>query len=77
MMWHFLVVACMANAPADCATVILDRPRAGASIAAGEQSVPPAFRSRDQCLEQMGGITRFLPFRVMGSAFVQYGCVRK
>ena len=78
MMWHFFVVACMANAPADSATVILDRPREGAGIAAGAHPTPPpAFRSRDQCLKQMGRITWFLPFRVMGSAWVQYGCVRK
>ncbi len=78
MMWHFFVVACMANAPADCATVILDTPRAGAGIAAAEHPTPPpAFRSRDQCLQHMGRITSFLPFRVMGSGWVQYGCVRE
>jgi hypothetical protein len=75
MMWHFFVVACMANAPADCATLILDTPRQRAGIAAG-QLPPPAFRSRDACLEHMGGITWFLPFRVMGSEWVQYGCIR-
>jgi len=77
MMWHFFVVACVANAPADCATVILDTPRAGAGIVAREHPMPPAFRNRDQCLQQMGRITSFLPFRVMGSDWVQYGCVRE
>jgi hypothetical protein len=75
MMWHFFVVACMANAPADCATLILDTPRQRAGTVAG-QLPPPAFRSRDACLEQMGRITWFLPFRVMGSQWVQYGCIR-
>jgi hypothetical protein len=77
MMWHFFVVACMANAPADCATVILDTPRVPAGIATEHPTPPPAFRTRDQCLEQMSRITGFLPFRVMGSAWVQYGCVRE
>jgi hypothetical protein len=77
MMWHFFVMACMANAPADCATVILDTPRVGAAIAAGgHPTSPPAFHNRDRCLQQMGRITGLLPFRVMGSVWVQYGCVR-
>ena len=76
MMWHFFVVACMANAPADCETLIIDTPRERAGIAAGQHPTP-TFRSRAECLDQIGRITWFLPFRVMGSQWVQYGCIRK
>lgn len=69
--WHFFGVLCMANAPTDCATVILNTPIEGV--------IPPAFHEAAKCAAQMDRIdryTRLVP-KVMGSEWIEFGCVRK
>lgn len=78
MPWHFFVIACMLNAPADCQRVVLDIPREVVSEMYGtDKPTPPAFVSATACaLALVSKINRYVPFKTMGSEWTAFGCTR-